>query len=281
MEICEHAESWKEQGDDFVFDHIKIITKSFTGDYFYAKFSKRVHPDAIDTLEFDGLEFDADKDICSQFASFIANALKLDKLDLVPIPIDVIWPRYADFLTIASEPTSRDCYVKRASLLNYETDQSFNLYHMLVMEEAQVCETLLKNPHPNIARYRGCEVLDGRIRGLCFDKYAMTLRERLETGNSLDKQLCLQGIKDGIHHLHSLGLTHNDMNPRNVMVDASDNPVIIDFDSCKHEGEELVKCGTPDWCLEDMQYAARENDFFGLSKLEELLSKIPEQQVNI
>lgn len=54
-----------------------------------------------------------------------------------------------------------------------------------------------------------------------------------------DKDLCLQGIESGIRHMHSLGLVHNDINPSNIMIDSADRPVIIDFDSCKQEGEKL------------------------------------------
>ncbi|KAJ4268917.1 hypothetical protein NW762_002988 [Fusarium torreyae] len=63
----------------------------------------------------------------------------------------------------------------------------------------------------------------------------------------------------------------------NIMMDPSDNPVIIDFDACRREGDRLVKVGTEDWALEGITHAAYENDFYGLSKLEEFLTKPPEQ----
>jgi serine/threonine protein kinase len=105
----------------------------------------------------------------------------------------------------------------------------------------------------------------------------MTLAERVETGVPLDTQLCLQGIRAGVAHLHSLGLAHNDINPYNVMMDAGDNPVLIDFDACTREGEALLKFGTPDWFDETVRIGSRQNDFYALRKMVEYLSRPWEQ----
>jgi serine/threonine protein kinase len=59
----------------------------------------------------------------------------------------------------------------------------------------------------------------------------MTLADRVKDHDRpLDADKCWNGIKDGVEHLHSLGIIHNDLNPRNVMLDSEDTPVIIDFD---------------------------------------------------
>jgi hypothetical protein len=50
---------------------------------------------------------------------------------------------------------------------------------------------------------------------------------------------CLDGILAGIHHLHSLGLVHNDITPSNIMFEGDGTPVLIDFDSCRKVGESL------------------------------------------
>lgn len=45
-------------------------------------------------------------------------------------------------------------------------------------------EVLRLHPHPNAARYHGCVVEDGKITGLCFDRYSMTLsKEDRRDGN--------------------------------------------------------------------------------------------------
>ncbi|KAL7944024.1 kinase-like domain-containing protein [Trichoderma barbatum] len=237
---------YDDEEGDFIFNHIKCILKSETEEeYFYAKVYER-----------DGLD----------------AGLDTTKLDLTPIPPEDIWPQFDKSFTLAPVPLPEDCYVKRASLLDYEASTRGDGIPKLILQEAEICEILRKNPHHNIANYLGCLVVDGKIHGLCFDRYAMTLDEQKENGTPLDATLCLQDIKDGILHLHSLGLIHNDINPRNIMMNADGKPVIIDFDSCKREGEKLVKCGTPDWMIEDAQYATRDNDFFGLSRLQEFLS---------
>lgn len=71
--------------------------------------------------------------------------------------------------------------------------------------------------------------------------------------------------------MHALGLIHNDLNPSNIMMNG-DSPVIIDFDSCKREGEKLgLKLGTFGWAMEGVDYATPQNDYFGLSKIREAL----------
>lgn len=95
-----------------------------------------------------------------------------------------------------------------------------------VLSEAKVCEILRRNPHPNIAEYRGCEVSrDWRITGLCWAKLTDSLMQRVNPhykgkgifrytpGSLKDKDGVLQKIKAGIQHLHQLGLVHNDIDP--------------------------------------------------------------------
>jgi serine/threonine protein kinase len=199
-------------------------------------------------------------------------------LDLIPIPGEAIWPEFPSSLTSTTDTSDRH-YLKRASLLCYEADGDQNEIPELVLKEAHICEILLNNPHPNIAKYWGCRVIDGRIHGLVFDKYPMTLQQRVKKNTPIDTEHCIQGIKDGIRHIHSLGLTHNDINPHNVMLDVNDNPIIIDFDSCVREGEELDKCGTFGWCLDGMEFGSRENDYYGLKKIEEYLVKASQEDV--
>jgi len=57
-------------------------------------------------------------------------------------------------------------------------------------------------------------------------------RSARQTAPAKDYSSILAGIESGIRHLHSLGLVHNDINPRNIMMD-HDKAVIIDFGSCR------------------------------------------------
>jgi serine/threonine protein kinase len=120
-----------------------------------------------------------------------------------------------------------------------------------LLHEATILETLKQHPHPNIVKYYGCLVTNDRITGHCFEKYGQSLMSRVNPGCSgkrlfsatkrplKNMSLCLEGIKRGIEHLHSLGLVHNDINPANIMFPAKDDDtaVIIDFGSCRRIGE--------------------------------------------
>ncbi|KAG6308709.1 hypothetical protein E4U44_007441 [Claviceps purpurea] len=56
------------------------------------------------------------------------------------------------------------------------------------------------------------------------------------------------------------------------MLDETDHPVIIDFDSWQQNGQELgTKKGSRGWSIEEEEYARFENDFYSLSKIREFL----------
>lgn len=136
-----------------------------------------------------------------------------------------------------------------------------------------MCQILMEHPHPNIAKYLGCAVEDDVIKGLCFVEYSTTLAQKVEMGDPIDIDRCLGGIESGVRHLHSLGFVHNDLNPRNIMMEG-DNPILIDFDSSAREGQKIgLKQGTLGWTKEDLQYAHPDNDFYSISKIREFLEK--------
>ncbi|KAL4895699.1 hypothetical protein BDV59DRAFT_172981 [Aspergillus ambiguus] len=118
-------------------------------------------------------------------------------------------------------------YVKTPSLLAYlDGDLEKRISH-----EIETCEILRKDPHPNIATYYGYQETNGRVAGLCFQRYTTTLLEavnplRLSKGLFLSSghELVTENIKSNlkeipaaIKHLHSLRLVHNDVNPANIM----------------------------------------------------------------
>lgn len=162
----------------------------------------------------------------------------IERSRLQKIPQEHIRPLLDPKLTICPNPERPDVYIKQPRLTGYDGKASLSLY---LLQEAQICETLMENPHENVARYLGCVVKAGRITGLCFQKYAETLADRLRTGRSVDNERCYQQVKAGIDHLHALKLVHNDIHPDNVMFTDrdSDAAVIIDFDSCAVKGKPL------------------------------------------
>jgi serine/threonine protein kinase len=115
-------------------------------------------------------------------------------------------------------------------------------------------------------------VIDGRIIGLCFVEHGENLSEWVKNGHALDIDGCLEGIKDGIKHRHGLRLVHCDINPTNIVMNRED-PVIIDFDSCRHIGELLgLKAGTEGWTREDLTSVQQEIDNDGILRIQHWLS---------
>jgi hypothetical protein len=285
LEIVDGAEECEfiGDGDDFECKStgVRVVVQISTGHLFLAIVKQPLIIQDVRGLDMGliDLTFVALDDIPNEFAFFLAATFNfgVELVEILRIDCDNLWPEYSSELTIAPEQMWKYYYVKRTNLISYEADQEKNNFKELVLAEANACEVLRNHPHPNIAKYWGCEVVDGTIRGLCFGKYTMTLAERVETGVPLDTQLCLQGIRAGVAHLHSLGLAHNDINPYNVMMDAGDNPVLIDFDACTREGEALLKFGTPDWFDETVRIGSRQNDFYALRKMVEYLSRPWEQ----
>ncbi|KAI5867860.1 serine/threonine kinase [Durotheca rogersii] len=241
MEIYQRSEAFVEKDGDLEFAFTKLILRGPNNEFFYTTTTDRIGA---------------------------SSPVDISQLQISPIPSDSIWPHYAPGLSLSPDPPPPNSYVKEPSLIDYgDTTTSLQLSSQ-ILHEAKICELLKGHAHPNIATYIGCIVEGDRIKGLCFARYAMTLAQRLRMETPFDKERCLQGIESGIRHMHSLGLVHNDINPSNIMIDDADRPVIIDFDSCQHEGDKLgVKTGTWGWSIEGAEYAQRENDFLGLSKL--------------
>lgn len=250
MEVIEAGEVFVEKDDDFEFSHTEVILRRTDGaQYFYARSPGRMQSDSITPEELAGLE-------------------------PIMIPTD-LWPLFNPKFVQAPQPLPENSYIKRPSLLGSGNNPAGQHLSEQVLNEVEVCEILAKHPHSNVAQYLGCLVEGDRVTGLCFARYHMTLTDRVKSGAPFDREACLRGIEDGIDHLHGLGLVHNDVNPRNIMVDSDgSNPVIIDFDSCRPEGQELgCKAGTPDWAAEGITHANRENDLYGLSKIKEFLGR--------
>jgi serine/threonine protein kinase len=240
MEIYEQSEIFIEKNGDYVFDHTKLILKE-NEQYFHATIKNRLCP-----------------------------SLVIDVNKIQPVPIRDFWPPFDRSLTRVPKPQSNKYFIKRPSLLYYTDEEAQDLSKQ-ILDEANICEIIRKNPHPNIAEYMGCIEENGSIIGLCFVKYTMDLIQRVQTRRPLDTDIYLRGIENGIQHLHRLGVVHNDINPRNIMIDEDDKPIIIDFDSCKLDGEELGKSGTPGWAIENARYAKQENDYYGLSMIKKYL----------
>ena len=246
MEICEKAEIFVDNGNDNLeFDHSKLILRRADGEYFYAMTGRRI---------------------------FQFSQIDVHELDAIRIPSDHIWPLADPTFTRAPEPLPSDCYLKRPSLLYYDDTLDGHDYSDHILTEVKACEMLRLCPHPNIAQYLGVVVEDSRIRGICFAKYSRTLLQMLKDGTPFQRDVVMGGIKAGVQHMHELGLVHNDLHLSNIMMDG-DTPIIIDFDSCKQEGDRLgSKAGNFGRTASGEDFAKRDNDLYSLSEIQRALA---------
>ncbi|KAG8735726.1 hypothetical protein FRC10_010226 [Ceratobasidium sp. 414] len=168
----------------------------------------------------------------------------------------------------APNPLPENSHIKHPSLVGYDSNDPD--CGRLMLDEIRACETIHARPHPNLAEYRGCISEGGYIVALCFRQYNSTLRQAVADSKELDYLAIVQDIRTGVEHLHSLGLVHNDINPANIMVDWNGRGVLIDYDSCRPNGEEFPmggKQGTAEWAP-DTTISERGNDSHGLEKVE-------------
>ncbi|PBK67990.1 kinase-like protein [Armillaria solidipes] len=177
----------------------------------------------------------------------------------------------------ALEPLPCDSYVKVGVMYNFcPEDLNKSAIWPLMIQEARVCEILMKYPHRNVVQYYGYAEKDGLMAGLCFKRYRQTLSDTVKKGTlpRADIESSLDQIKQGIEHIHGLGLVHNDINPRNILFDDDGRLVIIDFDSCRKQGESMLrgKCGTFPFS-NDPETAEFQNDFYGVEKIREWMEE--------
>ena len=210
---------------------------------------------------------------------------KLRKYDLTPeilneslelIPDEQVYPEAAPHITTAPTPLGSNFFVKGPSLTGCIPFSS-GLLSKLLLQEAEILELLMSHPHPNIVRYHGCLIERGRIVGLVLDRYSLTLKQRVQSDvRDFNIEVCMSGITAAVHHLHSLGLGHNDLKPENVLVNELDRAIITDLGSCQPFGKPLITAGTPGWIEEEYTVSAQRNDEVALGKirtwLEEQLS---------
>ena len=77
-----------------------------------------------------------------------------------------------------------------------------------------------------------------------LDCHSYDLKDYMKNvGGITDKKAFIDALESAIHHLHSLGWAHNDLNPTNVLVNDSESgggmPVLIDFGSAREIGRLL------------------------------------------
>ncbi|CAG7555226.1 unnamed protein product [Fusarium equiseti] len=265
---------------DGVFKYHEIIVSIDNEHFFYCNIYRQMgnfNPCEISLQQVD-MRPRAIHEIPAEFSNFVISFMRISLHEVFSspiIPVEHYCPPYTANLKVAPPGVRPYAYLKRPSLSGYSVLEDKTAIAKSVADEAAVGEVLLAHRHPNLAKYWGCVVHSGRIVGLMYGKYAVTLLDRVQSKIPMDTVKCIQDITAGLTHLHSLGYAHNDLSPVNIMMDANDNAVIIDFDSCTVEGGQLSKLGTPGWArpVEEMTGGTRENDFYSLEKLKSWLDR--------
>ncbi|KAK7424769.1 hypothetical protein QQX98_000352 [Neonectria punicea] len=203
-----------------------------------------------------------------------------DALDLVPDEnVFPKWPPQDIKLTQIPDDLPSNVYIKRPNISLYHIYRAHTVLHLLpqgLMEEAQAMEFLAQHPHPNIIRYHGCQIRRGHITGLVLEQYRYDLWEYLKhKAGPLDNEAFMAALESAVHHLHSLGWAHNDLNPGNILINDDGMPILIDFGSSHGIGKKLsTSRGTEGWIDEEIKnYTTSEkrHDMYALGKIREWL----------
>ncbi|KAI1169275.1 kinase-like protein [Nemania serpens] len=187
-------------------------------------------------------------------------------------------------VTTTSEPDT-ELYVKRPSLLTYETSHPLDLVRDVFLGEAEIMEQVSSINHKNIVRYHGCQVRDGRLTGIVLQRHECSLFEYFLWGRdkdvALDSRRFMEELESAVSHLHQAGLAHNDLKPSNILLDKEQMPVLIDFGSCRPFGARLMEGGTPGWSNSERLVVSsdKEHDLFSLRRIREWLAN-PDREMN-
>ena len=95
-----------------------------------------------------------------------------------------LWPFPSGNLSPFSGELSSNHYLKEPNFVNFPNfEEHEETFADLLLHEASIFENYLwRHPHPNIAKYFGyVKRDDGRIRGLCLERYQRTLYEFLHS----------------------------------------------------------------------------------------------------
>jgi hypothetical protein len=191
------------------------------------------------------------------------------RANLRRVPDHEAFPKATQHLTLLPQGLdASEIFLKRPQIHSLLDEFGGSIVPQMFLDEIQVMEFLVQHPHPNIVSYHGCVVKRGYITGIALTRYQAILDNRFHRdASNLDLDRFEKHVRGAIDHIHALGLAHNDLNPSNIALDSHDDPVIIDWGSCKQFGGLLLSAGTPGWLEDDFDVSRKEHDLYALDKI--------------
>jgi serine/threonine protein kinase len=191
------------------------------------------------------------------------------RANLRRVPDHKAFPKATQDLTLLPKGLdASEIFLKRPQIHSLLDEFGGSIVPQMFLDEIQVMEFLVQHPHPNIVSYHGCVVKRGYITGIALTRYQTILDNRFHRdASNLNLDQFKKRVRDAIDHIHALGLAHNDLNPSNIALDSHDDPVIIDWGSCKQFGGLLLSAGTPGWIEDDFDVSRKEHDLYALDKI--------------
>ncbi|KAJ8603883.1 hypothetical protein MRB53_042018 [Persea americana] len=104
-----------------------------------------------------------------------------------------------------------------------------------IAQEIEFHKILMRSPHPHIVR-----CLLHTPYGFFMDFHPCNLAERMKQPIVIRLQhQWIAQLASALSHLEALRIAHGDLRPPNILLDASDNIKLADFDSSAKYGEQL------------------------------------------
>lgn len=173
-----------------------------------------------------------------------------------------------------SPSTGQEVYLKTFEGLITGTGDEGTWAADVFLREALIAERIATRDHPNVCRYLGAKVSNGYLVGLAWELHGKTLYEAVVQHDLLDLPAIINDVRQGLLHIHSLGIVHGDIKPANIVLAADKRAVIIDFDTSLPIGAPRAaddKWGCEPWYWTDTSHAEEKDDIRALNVLAQWL----------